>query len=77
MWTVRPIFFTTSHQTITFGPDVEVVAKRGYFQGGVLFTANGTRNLTIVGAGTHWRMQKTDYINPHLVGFIPCPAVPL
>lgn len=66
MWIVRPIFFTSNHQTVTFGPDVEVVAKRGYFHHGVLFTANGTRNLTILGRGTHWRMQKADYINPLL-----------
>ncbi len=71
-WIVRPIFFTSSHQTVTFGPDVHVVAKRGSFHGGplephpVLFTANGTRNLTILGRGTHWRMQKADYTNPQL-----------
>ena len=72
VWTVEPIFFTSNHQTVSFGPDVEVIAKRGCFHGGpheahpVLFTANGTRNLTVLGDGTRWRMQKADYINPLL-----------
>ena len=65
-WVVRPIFFTSNNQTVIFGPDVEVVAKRGCFHDGVLFTANGTRNLTILGRGTRWRMQKADYTNPLL-----------
>jgi hypothetical protein len=26
----------------------------------------GTKNLTILGQGTRWRMQKADYMNPKL-----------
>ena len=59
VWTVQPIYLRSSNQTITFGKDVEVVAKR-MAPFGVLFTANATANLTIVGAGTRWRMQKED-----------------
>ena len=63
VWTVQPIYLRSSNQTITFGKDVEVVAKR-MAPFGVLFTANATANLTIVGAGTHWRMQRADCGSP-------------
>ena len=46
VWTVEPIFFTSDNQTVTFGPEVSVVAKRGSQAFGVLFTANGTRGLS-------------------------------
>mgnify|MGYP002840769345 CR=1 FL=1 len=46
VWTVEPIFFTSNNQTVTFGPEVSVVAKRGSQAFGVLFTANGTRGLS-------------------------------
>ena len=64
-WTVQPIFLRSSNQTITFGKDVKVVAKR-FVAFGVLFTANATANLSIVGGGTHWRMQQADYVNKSL-----------
>ena len=64
VWTVQPIYLRSSNQTVTFGPDVEVVAKR-MARFGVLFTANASANLTIVGAGTRWRMQRADCAPPH------------
>ena len=63
VWTVRPIYLRSSNQHITFGEDVEVVAKR-MVAFGALFTANASANLTIVGAGTHWRMQRADCEHP-------------
>lgn len=59
VWTVQPIYLRSSNQTITFGKDVEVVAKR-MVAFGVLFTANASANLTIIGGGTQWRMQRAD-----------------
>jgi hypothetical protein len=63
VWTVQPIYLRSSNQTITFGPDVEVVAMR-MARFGVLFTANASANLTIVGARTRWRMQRADCAPP-------------
>ena len=71
-WLVGPLFINTkakyhTNLNITFEPGCVVEAlsgeagRRAYKKpSAVLFTANYTTNLTIVGYGATWRMQRQD-----------------
>ena len=51
------------NQEITFAPGVVIRAKKNEFHGGgdSLFTGRGVSNLTILGYGATFKMNKPDY----------------
>ena len=61
-WVVRPITLSGS-QEIRFEPGVVIRAKKGEFKGGgdSLFTATGVRDLSLLGYGATFKMNKPDY----------------
>ena len=68
-WFVAPLMLP-SHATVIFEPGCVVEAlpgiagQRAYKSGNaVLFTAQGAQNLTIIGHGATWRMQRRSYAN--------------
>jgi hypothetical protein len=70
-WIVKPIFLRSSNQTIVFENKVVVTAKKGEFHGGqdCLFStrkavnsASYSGNITLIGYGATFRMQKADYL---------------
>jgi hypothetical protein len=69
-WIVTPIR-CVANQTIIFEKDVNIVAKRGEFKRGddCLFRIQGVANVSLIGYGATFRMQKADYMNPSLYGF--------
>ena len=64
-WIVRPITLA-SNQEIVLSKGVEVVAKRGEFEGkgDCLFTGSAKENITLYGYGATLRMHRTDYVSP-------------
>ncbi|MFP4249646.1 MAG: hypothetical protein ACLFU7_08290, partial [Armatimonadota bacterium] len=66
-WIVTPIELA-SDQEIVFEEGVEVLAKRGEFEGrgDCLFTARGVEDVTLSGYGATFRMWQEDYANPDL-----------
>ena len=71
-WFVAPLTLP-SHATVIFEPGCVVEAlpgkagQRAYKAGdAVLFTAQGVRNLTVVGHGATVKMQRQDYANVSL-----------
>jgi hypothetical protein len=74
-WNVKPIFLRSANQTIIFEKGVIVSAKKGEFHGAndCLFSTragpNGPwniNNISLIGYGATFRMQKADYKNPAL-----------
>jgi len=65
-WIVRPVHLV-SNQQITFEPGVVVAAKKGEFKGShdSLFRASNKNNITLIGYGATWCMQKQDYLDPN------------
>jgi hypothetical protein len=72
-WIVRPIFLRSANQTIIFENKVVVTAKKGEFHGGndCLFSTRATgsgpwniNNITLIGYGATFKMQKADYMTP-------------
>ncbi len=61
-WIVRPITLA-GNQEIVFEPGVVIRAKKGEFKGGgdSLFTATGVKNLSLLGYGATFKMNKPDY----------------
>lgn len=63
-WTVGPIFLQ-SDQEIHFEEGVEILAKKGLFQGKTesLFSASNRKNIKLIGLGkgATFRMRKADY----------------
>ena len=61
-WIVRPITLV-GNQEIVFEPGVVIRAKKGEFKGGgdSLFTATGIKNLSLLGYGATFKMNKSDY----------------
>ena len=61
-WVVRPIKLA-GNQEIVFEPGVVIHAKKNEFHGGgdSLFTARGVSNVTILGYGATFKMNKPDY----------------
>ena len=71
-WFVAPLTLP-SHATVIFEPGCVVAAlpgkagQRAYKRGdAVLVTAQGVHNLTVVGHGATWKMQRQDYANVSL-----------
>jgi hypothetical protein len=66
-WIITPIRLA-SDQEIVFEEGVEVLAKRGAFQGknASLFRATNLENITLSGYGATWRMWRDDYDNREL-----------
>lgn len=62
-WAVEPIFFTRDDQTILFEEGTVIEAKKGAFHGlnDSLFEGRDRENLTLIGYGATFRMQKKDY----------------
>lgn len=65
---VKPIFTTQNNQEIIFEPGVILEAKKGEFKGqrDCLFNITNVKNITLIGYGATFRMQKTDYQNTAL-----------
>ncbi len=61
-WIVRPITLVGG-QEIVFEPGVVIRAKKGEFKGGgdSLFTAKGVKDLSLLGYGATFKMNKPDY----------------
>ncbi len=61
-WIVRPMTLV-GDQEIVFEPGVVIRAKKGEFKGGgdSLFSASGVKNLTLLGYGATFKMNKPDY----------------
>ena len=64
-FTVLPIFLRSNSQTITFEAGSSVVAHPGAFHASdaCLFTVHAAKDVTIVGNGARWTMQRRDYNN--------------
>lgn len=54
-----------SHQVLRFLPGATVLAKTGafYANNDVLFRAFGKTNVTVIGNGTTWTMNRSDYVS--------------
>jgi hypothetical protein len=64
-WIVGPIF-PVSNQTLFFEKGVIVTAKKGLFLGTTddLFHIENVSNVSLIGYGATFRMQKADYMKP-------------
>ncbi|MCK9413299.1 MAG: T9SS type A sorting domain-containing protein [Prolixibacteraceae bacterium] len=60
-WIVKPIF-CKSNQTIIFEKGVVVTAQKGYPSWGYLFSIGNVSNVSLIGYGATFRMQKADYL---------------
>jgi hypothetical protein len=71
-WIVTPIFLTASNKTIIFEKGVVVTAKKGEFHGSedCLFKTKNVTNVSLIGYGATFRMQKADYMTT-AYGFDP------
>jgi hypothetical protein len=68
-WNVMPLF-CVSNQTIIFERGVNIVAKKGTQGWGSLFSIlDFVTNVSLIGYGATFQMQKADYMNPALYGF--------
>jgi hypothetical protein len=77
-WIVTPIFLRSANQTIIFESGVIVTAKKGAFHGNndCLFSTrtainvgSNANNISLIGYGATFRMQKAEYMNPALYAF--------
>jgi hypothetical protein len=61
----RPLYTTQENQEILFEPGVVLEAKKNEFKGirDCLFNITNTRNITLIGYGATFKMQKADYQN--------------
>jgi hypothetical protein len=60
-WIVTPIFCTVPNQTIIFEKGVVVTAKKGGAFG-CLFSIEKVANVSLIGYGATFKMQKADYM---------------
>jgi hypothetical protein len=67
-WIVMTINCTVPNQTIVFEKGVNVVAKK-LAPFGYLFSIQNVANVSLIGYGATFRMQKADYMNPALYGY--------
>lgn len=64
-FTISSMINLPSSRTITFAPGSAVIAQRGAFHDPAVpfFYAHAVEDLTIVGYGARWIMQRRDYAN--------------
>ena len=65
-WIVRPLFATSSNQTIVFCPGVHLLAKTDEYHGldDALLAITDVHNLTVHGNGAVLQMRRDDYAYP-------------
>jgi hypothetical protein len=72
-WIVTPIVMTgslNSNKVVIFEKGVTVVAKKGEFhRAEPLFRLENVSNISLIGYGATFKMQKADYMDPALYGF--------